>query len=670
MLQFRITNIIILLFVSCFLGACGKKEEVRIQYQQENYKDVLNVRGMPKKVKDRTVFSFSDLGSWHSYSLPDTLSHYGSFVGPFIMTQDNGLWLAKTLAKVNLKKKDKIIDFGKATRAIHYLPGKLTQSYTWSDLILEMNLIFVSNRTAFIDVLLTNTSGKVQNLSIEWEGETWLEGVENLVEENGISLKLPNNDSRAFLRFSNYNKPKVDLVGQNYSFVFDATIQAKEELRFQQSQSVVFDGKELQKELAITDQLFAGATKKSVEDNAERWNNYLSQLLQKDQTASSQRLIVKCLNTLNNNWRSAAGELKHDGLFPSYARKWFHGFWSWDSWKHAVALVRFNPELAKEQMRTMFVYQDEYGMIADCVFRDTSIEQHNWRDTKPPLAAWAVWEIYKQTNDKNFLNEFYDKLERYHEWWYKYRDHDQNGLCEYGSTDGTRVAAGWESGMDNAVRFDSALIVQNNSISWSLNQESVDLNAYLCTEKKILSQMNVVLGNSDRATELDKEVAELEKKIQAHFYDKETGYFYDVAIENKTPLKVKGPEAWTVLWSKIATEEQAAGIKKSIEAPDEFNTFVPFPTLVANHPNFDPEKGYWRGPVWLDQVYFAIKGLEHYGYDDLAENMKTKLLQNAEGVLDSDLPLRENYHPITGKGLNANHFSWTAAHLLLLELDE
>lgn len=42
-----------------------------------------------------------------------------------------------------------------------------------------------------------------------------------------------------------------------------------------------------------------------------------------------------------------------------------------------------------------------------------------------------------------------------------------------------------ESGMDNAVRFDEAVLMKNNDKAWSLNQESVDLNAYLYAEKNI-----------------------------------------------------------------------------------------------------------------------------------------------------------------------------------------
>ena len=97
----------------------------------------------------------------------------------------------------------------------------------------------------------------------------------------------------------------------------------------------------------------------------------------------------------------------------------------------------------------------------------------------------------------------------------------------------------------------------------------------------------------------------------------------------------------------------------------KFNTKVPLPTLEADHPKFNPKKGYWRGPVWLDQFYFGIVGLRNYGYDKLADEMVNRLFQNAEGML-GDGPVHENYHPITGEALNAANFSWSAAHILML----
>ncbi len=76
-------------------------------------------------------------------------------------------------------------------------------------------------------------------------------------------------------------------------------------------------------------------------------------------------------------------------------------------------------------------------------------------------------------------------------------------------------------------------------------------------------------------------------------------------------------------------------------------------------------KGYWRGPVWLDQFAFGTEGLRRYGYGKLAAALEAKLLANAEG-LTGNQPIYENYHPLTGKGLNARNFSWSAAHLLMI----
>ena len=59
---------------------------------------------------------------------------------------------------------------------------------------------------------------------------------------------------------------------------------------------------------------------------------------------------------------------------------------------YAFALADFAPELAKNQVRAMFDYQMDNGMIIDCIYTD--IRENNARDSKPPLAAWAVNKIF------------------------------------------------------------------------------------------------------------------------------------------------------------------------------------------------------------------------------------------------------------------------------------
>ena len=379
-----------------------------------------------------------------------------------------------------------------------------------------------------------------------------------------------------------------------------------------------------------------------------------------------ENLIAKAVLTLQNNWRIPAGELKHSGLFPSYHYIWFHGFWAWDSWKHAAALAHYDPVLAKEQIKVMFDFQDDEGFIADCVFRDTTIENHNFRNTKPPLSAWAAWAVFQQDRDVNFLTEIYPKIRRQHNWWYSHRDHDGDGLCEYGSTDGSLIAAKWESGMDNAVRFDHSEILQNGEGAFSLNQESVDLNAYLYIEKLRLMDMAEILQKHHEAKAYARAAAELKIQMQNQFYDADTGWFYDTSIDGGTFIKVLGCEGWIPLWAQVATPEQAAAVRVKMMDPNHFFTKVPFQTLSASHPDFNPEGGYWRGPTWLDQAYFGVRGLHKYGYDQDAIAATEKLLHNTEGVLEKGKSIRENYNPLTGAGLGAENFSWSAAHYLLL----
>ena len=101
--------------------------------------------------------------------------------------------------------------------------------------------------------------------------------------------------------------------------------------------------------------------------------------------------------------------------------------------------------------------------------------------------------------------------------------------------------------------------------------------------------------------------------------------------------------------------------------PEVFRTHVPFPTVAADHPEFSD--GYWRGLVWLDQVGFAIEGLRKYGFTEDADELTAQVLANLEGAAVPGQPLYENYHPLTGEGRNVRHFSWTAAHLLLMTLE-
>ncbi|AUC86744.1 trehalase [Polaribacter sp. ALD11] len=654
----------IALFLLVFFFCCTKSNKTN-KIQQKDYlnfsKNILNYQITPKNKFDKSGLMFSDQGAWFGYSFPDSISEITGFSGPFLMTQQNGIWSSASLTNLVIE------DNNWKTHTTNSYNSHLEQTFLSDNLELKQELVFSSGHTAIIKSTLKNNSKSSQNISYHFENELLTaDGLSLSTNKNQLTIASSKTDAVGHIIFpkkvqlkstdSTYNSNKVSIL-----------LKPNETTEFTISQTFIF------KEYSWTDEL------KSLQDSnfqtilekrkAEK-NKELESLIENRKEQFSEDIYAEVLTkahlTLQNNWRIAAGEVKQEGLFPSYHYKWFNGFWSWDSWKHAVGLSFHNTNLAKKQMKLMFEFQNEDGFVVDCVYRDTLIEKHNYRDTKPPLSVWAVAKIYEKDTDIEFVKYMYPKLKLYHEFWYKKRDHDKDGLCEYGSTDGTLIAAKWESGMDNAIRFDDSKILKNSEGAYSLDQESVDLNAYLYAEKIFLAKLATVLEKNEDAEKLTKEADILKAKIQTQFYDVNDGWFYDTSLDGKTFIKGEGSEGWTALWANAATQEQAEAVKNKMMNPTKFYTKVPFQTMSADHEKFNPLNGYWRGPNWLDQAYFGVESLRNYGFNEAANKATIQILKGAEGILGKGKSIRENYHPLTGKGLNAENFSWSAAHIIML----
>jgi len=604
--------------------------------QRYDYPDIFDISYTPDTLHRCTGW-FTDAGAWFGFTAPEKEKWVDGFCGPFSLDMNRRQWLAKSAVTV---VPGNGTDLDHKRDSVCYYPGELRLSTTYDSGELSQRLNFIDSSSALLSV--ENTTGN----EIVYRGEDWAPEMAITRQGNTIVASHPSGELVAITFM-----PDAELrVGEGN---YQASVPSRDKDYVVIS---FFDGKNaLTAGLEKIDRILADPDS-ALSANSERWEGYLSKTLRDDMPDDYDRIAVKAITTLVSNHRVARGGLLHDGIIPSHAVGYFVGLWAWDSWRFSAGAAAFDPELAKNNIRAMFDYQLPDGMIIDCIYTDPA--ENNARDSKPPLVCWAVDKIWEATGDKAFLAEMYPQLLSYYKWWYEKRDHDGNGMCEYGSCDGTLEAAAWESGMDNAIRFDDAVMVRNGGDdAWSMDQESVDLNAYIANECKYLKKFAGILGEKFDAPDHSGEVAD-------YFYDSDRNFFFDRHLGDRKFVGDPGCEAYTMLWTGLARPEQVDSMMGQLRDEKKFSTFIPFPTVAADNPKYNP-RGYWRGPIWLDQTYFAISGLRNYGHGELADEYTRQVFDRLEGLKEG-APIHENYDTHTGKRLKAPHFSWAASHLIML----
>jgi glycogen debranching enzyme len=75
-------------------------------------------------------------------------------------------------------------------------------------------------------------------------------------------------------------------------------------------------------------------------------------------------------------------------------------------------------------------------------------------------------------------------------------------------------------------------------------------------------------------------------------------------------------------------------------------------------PEFDRRR-YWRGPIWANLNWLLARGLRQHGLAAEAEELEGTTLR-----LVGEGGMREYFDPVTGEGLGAGEFSWTAAAVI------
>jgi hypothetical protein len=317
------------------------------------------------------------------------------------------------------------------------------------------------------------------------------------------------------------------------------------------------------------------------------------------------------------------------------------GIWQWDAYFHALAYRHVDSHLAHDQLRILLDHQRADGMIPDAIHDEGTVTRLSFPVeadvTKPPLIAWTAWKLYEVDGDREFLDEIYEPIVRWNNWWFEQNDIDGNGLCEYHHP--------FSSGLDDSPLWDDGMPV-----------ESPDLNTYLCMQQEALGKIARVLGLNSEADEWDRRADEQAQRMVQLRWDEEAGLFW--AVQNGTRVNVRTPFNLFPLITGRMSAEICERLVSHLTDKRQFWTKYPLPTVALDDPKFDPLQ-MWRGPTWVNVNYLMIEGLERSGYSDLAHELRNRTLD----LIKKEDDIYEYYHPETGERppKAASTFGWSAA---------
>ncbi len=165
----------------------------------------------------------------------------------------------------------------------------------------------------------------------------------------------------------------------------------------------------------------------------------------------------------------------------------------------------------------------------------------------------------------------------------------------------------------------------------------VDLNSIIYNMEIKLSEWFSFEGNNVKSQQYAEHAERRLKLINKYFWDREKGFFFDYSYKDNSHTEVWSLAGLYPLFFKIATEEQAEQISKHIS--EKFlNKGGLVTTLNETGQQWDKPNG------WAPLQWIAVKGLEFYGYNDLAEEIAKRFVNLSYRVFEKTGKMMEKYN--------------------------
>ena len=354
--------------------------------------------------------------------------------------------------------------------------------------------------------------------------------------------------------------------------------------------------------------------------------------------------------------------------------------WAWDSAFAAIGWAYLDPGRAWVELRTLMDGQWEDGRVPHVYFHDLSGDY--WPDaafwgaersstiTQPPVWASAARRVVEIAGEDPALAELVPKFAASHRFFAEQRDPNGWGAVA--------VVHPWESGLDNAPTWDAALAEVDVSRAPaferrdtavvgdpSMRPTQAQYVAYAALVKAIAEDgfgpgpfavydpmMTAILARAEEdlawlAARVDQPEIEQQARVRGsrvlegleRLWDEGSGRYRYLEGSGRA-VEVDSIGSYLPVWASIPRERERR-LRRGLEL--RFEAQWPVPSVALGALAFDPRR-YWRGPSWVNVNWML--GAEY--------DARTLELIERSGF-------REYYEPLTGEGLGAEGFTWTAA---------
>ena len=292
------TKIFISLMGLLLFSSCKKEEETTYLSFSENSLDYTNT---PTHKFDKSGLMFSDQGAWFGYSFPDTTATSIGFSGPFLMTQQNGVWSSASLAHLNIEG---VLFKKQQTTAFN---SHLEQLFTSKNIELKQTLVFSSGHSALIKTEIKNISSKSITLKYHWKQEQLLaNGLQLEAKHNEATISSSKSTAVGHLIFP--KGTQLSVTDSMYtSDIVTIELKPKQSKEFVISQSFIFPEYSWKKEQTqIKTAIFNAVLKARKAEKESQLKALITHRKQQFQDDAYAEVLAKAHLTLQNNWRIPA----------------------------------------------------------------------------------------------------------------------------------------------------------------------------------------------------------------------------------------------------------------------------------------------------------------------------------------------------------------------------